>query len=138
RAQIDADDLAGRPHPAGGEEAVQSRPAAQLQHGLAGANITEAERVADAAEGFGHGAGEGVDLLGVVAELLGAGRASGRPGRSAARRRHGCLWRFRSWNGPRRLSLSSGVILAGTRAWAGNGCGGGQGVRIARRGGSVK
>jgi hypothetical protein len=39
RAQLDADDLAGRPHPAGGEHAVQARPAAQVQDGLPRTNF---------------------------------------------------------------------------------------------------
>jgi hypothetical protein len=75
RAQIHAEDLAGWPHPAGGEQAVQARPAAHVEGGLAGANFPQAERVADAAERFGHGAGEGVNLLRVVALLLGTGGA---------------------------------------------------------------
>jgi hypothetical protein len=42
---------------------------------LSGADFPQAERVADAAEGFRHRRRQGVDLLRVVAELLGAGRA---------------------------------------------------------------
>ena len=54
---------------------VQARPTTQVQHGLAGADFTQAERIADAAEGFRHQRRQGVNLLRVVAELLGAGRA---------------------------------------------------------------
>jgi hypothetical protein len=61
--------------PSGGEKAVQAQPAAHVEDGLTGAKITEAERVADAAERFCHRRRQGVDLLRIVAELLGAGRA---------------------------------------------------------------
>jgi hypothetical protein len=37
--------------------------------------LATSEVLADAAEGFRHRRGQGVDLLGVVAQLLGAGRA---------------------------------------------------------------
>ena len=39
-------------------------------------DCAKAQRVADAAEGFRHRRRQGVDLLGVIAELPGAGRAN--------------------------------------------------------------
>jgi len=75
RAQIDADDLACRPHSSGGKKTVQARPAAQVEDSLPRKDFALAQRVADAAKGFGHGGRQGVDLLWVVAEFLSAGRA---------------------------------------------------------------
>jgi hypothetical protein len=68
-------DFPGRPYPAGGEEAVQARLAAQVQHFLAGPDFAQAERLADAAEGLGGRGRQGADLLRVVAQLLGPGGA---------------------------------------------------------------
>jgi hypothetical protein len=55
-----------------GEQAVQARPAAQVQHGLTGTDFAQAQRVAGAAEGFRHRRRQGLDLLRLVAQLLGA------------------------------------------------------------------
>ena len=68
---VHADDLAAGSHPPGRQERVEARSAAKIEDRLTRQGLSQRERVPHAAEGFGHGGWEGIDLSRVVTQLLG-------------------------------------------------------------------
>jgi hypothetical protein len=72
---VDADDLAVGTDPLSRQECVETATTSQVEDRLTGLRLAQRERVADPAEGLGHGGWQGINLGGVVAEPLGALRS---------------------------------------------------------------
>ncbi len=88
RGHVDADGLA-RAHGAHGDEAVDARAAAEVEHDLAGLNLRRVERIAAAEAEVGAG-GNIFQIFEIVADLLGD-RSRRRPRRrSTFLRRSNC------------------------------------------------